>query len=72
MVKTAAEESKKAENSDAKKAAPAAVPQKKKFTVNANGKKVPAAGTIAKPPSPPKPVPATAAAKAAASTVKTV
>ena len=69
MVKTTAEESKKVENSDAKKAAAAVVP-KKKFTVNANGKKVPAAGTIAKPASPPKPVPATAAAKTVATAAK--
>ena len=50
--------------SEAKKAPATSTVPKKKFTVNASGKKVPVASSIAKPPAPAKAVPATAAAKA--------
>ena len=80
MVKQAVEEIKKEEAKKpvAQKPVPALgtaaptvtktnpVVAKKKFTVNANGKKVPVASTISKPVSNAKAVPATAAAKIAA------
>ena len=81
MVKQAAEEIKKEEtkNQVAQKPATAGatvikanpVVAKKKFTVNASGKKVAVASTIAKPVNVAKAVPATAAAKTAAAKTAT-
>ena len=65
MVKTATPAPQAAEE----KKATAPVVTKKKFTVAANGKKVPAAGTIAKPPVKAS-APATAAKKGATAAPK--